>query len=102
MRHAATFAGNRAWVSLAIFGAAWLTAAVAARPYPGGWNDRSRLATVESLVDYHTLAIDHSVFTAECGDKLFIHGHFYSDKSPVPALILAVLYWLWQCVTGIT
>ena len=36
----------------------------AARPYAGSWNDGSRLATVESLVDRHTWAIDDSIFVA--------------------------------------
>ena len=96
----------RAWLTLALFAAALTAAVIAARPYAGGWNDGSRLATVESLVDYHTLAIDRSIFVnpppAEAGnsapyssedllstafgtgDKLYIKGHFYSDKSPVP------------------
>ena len=37
-------------------------AAVSARPYAGGWNDGSRLATVETLVDQGTLVIDDSSF----------------------------------------
>src|SRR5262249_48123113 len=37
-------------------------ALVSAHSYAGGWNDGSRLATVECLVDYHTLAIDRSIF----------------------------------------
>ena len=35
---------------------------LSARPYAGSWNDGSRLAAVESLVDYHTWAIDDSIF----------------------------------------
>ena len=27
-------------------------------------------------------------------DKLYIDGHYYSDKSPVPNLILAGIYWI--------
>jgi hypothetical protein len=60
------------------------------------WNDASRLATVESLVDFHTWQIDQSVFQPLTGDKLFIHGHYYSDKSPVPALAMAALYQVLQ------
>ena len=37
-------------------------ALVSARSFAGSSNDGSRLATVESLVDYHTLAIDRSIF----------------------------------------
>jgi hypothetical protein len=102
-----------------------LAAAVAlasARPYAGCWNDGSRLATVEALVDHSTLAIDHSIFVdvpapphaapyppdetdlLESGtrDKLYVDGHYYSDKSPVPALLLAALYQLLQWATGLT
>ncbi|QDU23442.1 hypothetical protein [Urbifossiella limnaea] len=68
---------------------ALVVAAVGARPYPGGWNDASRLATVESLVDRGTLAIDDSVFLARTQDKLLVRGHFYSDKPAVVSLLLA-------------
>jgi hypothetical protein len=94
---------------------AWLSA----RDYAGGWNDGSRLATVESLVDYRTLAIDRSIFVhaGESSrspyrddalvrngtlDKLWINGHYYSDKSPVPALLMAGIYWAWQWITGLS
>jgi hypothetical protein len=100
-------------------------AVLSARPYAGSWNDGSRLATVESLVDRHTWAIDLSTFVqAPCPDdataplpydpsdvalcehgtldKLFIDGHYYSDKSPVPALLMAGCYQLWQWATGWT
>jgi hypothetical protein len=103
-------------------------ALVSARPYAGCWNDGSRLATVEALVDHHTLAIDRSVFVAVPApedptarnpyrtdgpqladtlregtkDKLLIGGHFYSDKSPVPALLMALLYQALQWLTGLT
>ncbi len=105
--------------------AALALAAAAARPYADSWNDGSRLATVESLVDRHTWIIDRSIFVAvpqpekdgpplpynpndrtllEHGtlDKLYINGHFYSDKSPVPALYMAGLYQVWEWVTGWT
>ena len=53
-------AEHKAW--LAVIAGAMLIALVSARPHAGGWNDGSRLATVESLVDRHTLAIDESIF----------------------------------------
>jgi hypothetical protein len=96
-------------------------ALVGARPYAGCWNDASRLATVESLVDRHTLVIDHSIFVdvpegpaapyppSEPGlrdtgtlDKIRVNDHYYSDKSPVPALLLAALYQVLQWTTGLT
>jgi hypothetical protein len=91
-------------------------ALVSARPFAGAWNDGSRLATVESLVDHGTLAIDDSIFVhgpAEGApyrgvaldhgtlDKLLIDGHFYSDKSPVPALLLAFVYQILQSLFGL-
>jgi hypothetical protein len=80
---------------------------------------------VECLVDYHTLAIDQSIFVQPAsatasreagpypasdstiwqtgtGDKFFIGGHFYSDKSPVPAVLLAGLYQGLQWSTGLS
>jgi hypothetical protein len=94
-------------------------AAVTARPYAGAWNDGSRLATVESLVDRRTLSIDDSIYltpsaaarppydpanalVARYGtrDKLRIDGHWYSDKSPVPAVLMAVPYQVWRWAGG--
>jgi hypothetical protein len=110
------------WVGVVVVAVAAVLTGLSARPYAGCWNDGSRLATVECLVDEHTLAIDHSVFVLvprpphpapypadEPGlrqhgtlDKLFIAGHFYSDKSPVPAVLLAGCYRVWQWGTGWT
>jgi hypothetical protein len=92
-----------------------LLAAGSALPYAGGWNDGSRLAAVESLVDRHTLAIEDSVFCRPPADavgrgcppypaderdllgngtrdKLWIGGHFYSDKPAVISVLMAGLY----------
>lgn len=108
-------------VSLLLLFAALALALLSARSYAGSWNDGSRLATVESLVDLHTLAIDRSIFVqvpppgeaspyrplksglAPSGtfDKVFIDGHYYSDKPPVPALWLAGLYQTLQWSTGL-
>lgn len=95
-------------------------AAVSSRPYAGSWNDGSRLAAIESLVDYHTWAIDQSIFAGAPAadnnpypttdpalrkfgtrDKMWIGGHFYSDKPPVLTLILAAAYRSVQLVTGL-
>lgn len=108
---------------LVLFAAAAI-AIVSARGYAGSWNDGSRLATVESIVDYHTLAIDRSIFVrvpSQSGqttpspypiddptvfpqgtlDKLLINGRFYSDKSPVPAVLMAGVYQVLQWGTGL-
>ena len=108
--------------------AATVIAVVGAQPYAGSWNDAGRLAAVESLVDRHTFVIDDSIFVAVpqrddplgrrapydttiedsrhlvrsgTGDKLLIQGHFYSDKSPVPTLLLALFYQILQWLTGL-
>ncbi|MCI0684952.1 MAG: hypothetical protein L0Y71_22885 [Gemmataceae bacterium] len=115
---------RKVWIAVLV-GAA-VIALASARPHAGGWNDGSRLATVESLVDRHTLAIDDSMFVKVASvetspyesailrdprrppsmlgtfDKLWIDGHWYSDKSPVPALLMALLYQLLQWATGLT
>jgi len=103
--------------------AASALAIVSARSFAGSWNDGSRLATIESLVDDHTWVIDRSIFvdvpTADgssdrspypredanlrlgTSDKVYINGHFYSDKPPVPALLLAGWYQILQWTTGL-
>ncbi len=108
-------------ISRAVALVATLVAILSARPYAGGWNDGSRLATVESLVDQRTWAIDDSIFVqparARAGspypahepalrargtqDKLFIDGRYYSDKSPVPALFMAGIYQILQWTSGL-
>lgn len=97
------------WVDALLVAAAVLLAAAGARDFAGSWNDGSRLAAVESLVERGTLAIDDSVFVRPAGagrppyrdalllehgtqDKLFIAGHFHSDKPPVVSLAMAALY----------
>ncbi|HEV3344180.1 MAG TPA: hypothetical protein VG125_27640 [Pirellulales bacterium] len=115
-------ASRRRTAELCLIAAATVVALASARDFAGGWNDGSRLATVESLVDGHTLAIDDSIFvrspatadepnpytpgdealrTQGTKDKLLIRGHFYSDKSPLPAFWLAAWYKILQSSTGL-
>jgi hypothetical protein len=97
---------------------ATIIALISVRPFAGSWNDGSRLATVESLVDRGTFAIDDSIFVRvppenppfdaddlrQTGtlDRLRINGSYYSDKSPVPAVLLAGAYAIVQRVTGLS
>lgn len=117
-QQAAKWAGYAVWA---------LTSAVAltgARDYASGWNDGSRLATVECLVDFHTLAIDESVFLkvpyAKLGtgepfpypieyqdtwlqgtkDRVRVGGHDYSHKAPLPAVLMAGEYAVWRALGG--
>lgn len=55
------------------------------------WNDDSRMATIQSLVESGSLIIDHTDFV-DTGDKVFINGHFYSEKPPITAAIGAAVY----------
>ncbi|MBX9581899.1 MAG: hypothetical protein K2X87_16465, partial [Gemmataceae bacterium] len=94
----------------ALAGLALGLAAAGALPFADGYNDGSRLATAESLVDRGTLAIDDSVFVRpppgrspytpdlpNLGahgtlDKVRVGGRYYSDKPMVPAVLLAAAY----------
>jgi hypothetical protein len=112
--------GHSRVAGTAVLLVAVLIAGVSARPYAGGWNDGSRLAAVEALVDHHTLAIDDSIFATRSSrgsvippyppddphlrngtlDKLFINGHYYSDKPAVISLLMAGVYQAWQWCGG--
>lgn len=99
-------------------------AIILAQSEAGSWNDGSRLAVVDSLVDRGTLAIDDSVFvrpdTVQPGapspyaaapdtlrrfgtqDKLQVNGRFFSDKPMVPQLYLASWYLVLQRTVGLS
>ena len=69
----------------------WLTALGATHCAPTTWNDESRMGTIQALVESHTFIIDHTEFVST-GDKVFVDGHFYSDKPPLPAILGAMVY----------
>ncbi len=50
------------------------------------------MALTQSLVESHSLIIDSSPFSST-GDKVYIDGHFYSDKPSTPSLLGAIVYW---------
>jgi hypothetical protein len=110
---------------IGIIAIACFVALVSARPFAGAWNDGSRLASVESIVDHHTFAIDDSIFVkvppalVQAGyspydpdnplliytgtlDKLFINEHYYSDKPYLVSLLIAIEYQVWQWLGGPT
>ncbi|MBT4036154.1 MAG: hypothetical protein HOB84_05520 [Candidatus Marinimicrobia bacterium] len=60
-------------------------------PRINGWNEASRMALTQSLVEHHSFIIDESIFV-NGGDKVFINGHFYSDKPALPSLLAAIIY----------
>lgn len=59
--------------------------------YAGSFNDRSRMAAVESLVHRGTWHIDDSPF-GRTGDRILVDNHFYSDKPPVLTFTAAGVY----------
>ncbi len=59
---------------------------------PGSWNDSSRLAAIESLVERGTWAINDSTWVNVTKDKIVIGDTFYSDKMPLFSLIGAGAY----------
>jgi hypothetical protein len=78
-----------------------ILAVVTTHAAPGSWNAASRIATVQALVESHTFVIDKTAFI-DTGDKVFIGGHFYSDKPPMPAVLGAMVYWpLYQAGIGL-
>jgi hypothetical protein len=82
--------------------AAVVIAAGSARDFACSANDASRLATVECLVDYHTFAIDRSMWFEQTCDKIRPRpdGPFFSHQPPVLALLLAAPYQGMQSVFG--
>jgi len=60
-------------------------------PSVTSWNSASRMAMIQSIVERHSFVIDDSDFIGT-GDKVFIGGHFYSEKAPIPAFIGALAY----------
>ncbi|WP_339385396.1 hypothetical protein [Aetokthonos hydrillicola] len=58
------------------------------------------MATIQSLVEHGTFAIDNSQFLGT-GDKYFYQGHFYSDKPPILAMYGSVYYFFLK-IFGIT
>jgi hypothetical protein len=59
------------------------------------------MATIESLVDFHTFSIDRSTYIWT-GDKYFYQNHFYSDKPPMMALYSSVFYSILKHVFNLT
>lgn len=55
-------------------------------------NSTSRAAMVAALVKHGTLRIDAHHWST--GDKALIDGHYYSDKAPLPALLVTPIWWI--------
>ncbi len=75
---------------------AWLT-----KVDTHSWQEESRMATVQTLVEQGTFIIDHTEFN-RTGDKVFIAGHFYSDKTPLLSVAAAGIYAVLHNAFGLT
>jgi hypothetical protein len=57
-------------------------------------DEQSRVATVQAIVEHHTLAIDDSLFAHTTRQKIRRAGHVYSDQPPMLAALLSIPYWV--------
>ncbi len=75
-------------------------AALLTKHGPVSWNDASRFATIDSLVERHSFSLDGSAI--QTGDKYRFSGKFYSDKPPVLAIMGAGVALGLKVLSGIT
>ena len=92
---------SRRWFGLILFLAFMLLWAFLTKVYTHSWQEESRLATVQTLVEQGTFIIDHTEFN-RTGDKVFINEHFYSDKTPLLSVMAAGAYSILHNVFGLT
>ncbi|CAG0933016.1 hypothetical protein TFLX_02852 [Thermoflexales bacterium] len=91
----------RRWFGVILFVAFLLLWAVLTKVHTHSWQEESRMATVQALVEQGTFIIDHTELN-RTGDKVFINGHFYSDKTPLLSVAAAGGYLLLHNVFGLT
>lgn len=66
--------------------------AISTKRSVSSWNDASRMATIQSLVEQQTLIIDDTAFVDKTSDTYVFRGHTYSSKPPALAIIGALVY----------
>jgi hypothetical protein len=91
----------RRWFGVVLFVAFMLWWALLTKVQTHSWQEESRLATVQALVEQGTFIIDHTEFN-RTGDKVFIHEHFYSDKTPLLSVAAAGAYFILHNAFGLT
>ena len=69
-----------------IFFTALALCALVTKTHVVGWNDGSRVATVDALTADHTFQIDGSPYAVGLGDQIRYRGRTYSDKPPLVAV----------------
>ncbi|MEM4367886.1 MAG: hypothetical protein QXO21_02565, partial [Candidatus Anstonellales archaeon] len=60
---------------------------------PHSWNDSSRLALVQSLIEYKKFNIDDSIYNIG-DDRAYINGKYYSDKPPGTSFFGSIIYFI--------
>ena len=88
-------------IGLALFVGFVVLWALLTKVHTHSWQEESRMATVQALVEQGTFVIDHTEFN-RTGDKVFINDHFYSDKTPLLSVGAAGAYWILYHVFGLT
>jgi len=63
-----------------------------------GWNQKSRMALIMSIVHHHQLNIDS--YEQYTGDKALYNGHYYSDKAIGTAVLGVPVYAAYREVRG--
>ena len=58
------------------------------------WNDSSRFATIQNLVENKSFIINNAYYERGTHDKVFINGFYYSDKPPLFSVIGSFPYFL--------
>ncbi len=82
-----------------VFAALW---ALLTHTHIDSWNEFSRLAAVEALVERGTWIIDDTALGQSTGDKVLLNGHFYSDKPPTLTFITSGVYAVLHHGLGLT
>jgi hypothetical protein len=84
-----------------LFAAFLVVWALLTKVHTHSWQEESRMATVQTLVEQGTFIIDHTEFN-RTGDKVFVNGHFYSDKTPILSVAAAGAYSILHNIFGLT
>ena len=92
---------SRRWLGVILFVSFMLLWALLTKVHTHSWQEESRMATVQTLVEQGTFIIDHTEFN-RTGDKVFINEHFYSDKTPLLSVVTAGAYSILHNVFGLT
>jgi hypothetical protein len=82
---------TRSSPTIGVFVALAVVGALTVLPKAIGYNDKTRMATIQAIVEHGTLSIGHTAF-ADTMDKVYIGGQYFSDKPVTPQLLGALVY----------